>query len=74
MLRVFLVFVLFVIRSGSRLALQFGRLLKGHAHVKIIKRSVIFFWLLNMTIWCKHVHRLELQFFLIFVLRIYQLG
>ena len=27
-----------------------------------------------MTIWCKHVHRLELHFFLIFVLRIYQLG
>ena len=27
-----------------------------------------------MTIWCKHVHRLELQkLFLIFVLRIYQL-
>ena len=30
---------------------------------KIIKKSVILFWLLNMTIWCKHVHRLELQKF-----------
>ena len=36
--------------------------LKGHAQAKIIKKSVILFWLLNMTIWCKHVHRLELQF------------
>ena len=37
---------------------------------KIIKKSVILFWLLNMTISCKHVHRLELQmFFLISVLR-----
>ena len=27
-----------------------------------------------MTIWCKHVHRLELQkFFLIFMMRIHQL-
>ena len=25
-------------------------LLKGHAQVKIIKKSVILFWLLNMTI------------------------
>ena len=48
--------------------------LKGPAHAKIIKKSVILFWLLKMTIWCKHVHRQELQFFLIFVLRIYQLG
>ena len=31
-------------------------------------------WFFNMTIWCKHVHRLELQKFLIFVLRIHQLG
>ena len=30
---------------------------------KIIKKSVILFQLLNMTIWCKHVHRLELQTF-----------
>ena len=37
--------------------------LKGLAHAKIIKKSVILFWFLNMTIWCKHVHRLELQFF-----------
>ena len=27
-----------------------------------------------MTILCKHVHRVELQMFLIFVPRIYQLG
>ena len=40
--------------------------LKGHAQAKIIKKSVILFWLLNMTIWCKHVHRLELQKFLNF--------
>ena len=37
--------------------------LKGLAQAKIIKKSVILFWLLNMTIWCKHVHRLELQNF-----------
>ena len=30
---------------------------------KIIKKSVILFYINNMTIWCKHVHRLELQFF-----------
>ena len=48
--------------------------LKGLAQAKIIKKSVILFWLFNMTIWCKHVHRLELQkFFLIFLLRIHQL-
>ena len=40
---------------------------------KIIKKSVILFWLLNMTFWCRHVHRLELQKFLIFVLRTHQL-
>ena len=48
--------------------------LKGLAQAKIIKKSVILFWLLYMTIWCKHVHRLELKTFLIFVLRITQLG
>ena len=37
--------------------------LKGLAQAKIIKKSVILFWLLNMTIWCKHVHGLELQKF-----------
>ena len=46
----------------------------GHAQAKIIKKSMILFWLINMTIGCKHVHRLELQEFLIFVLRIHQLG
>ena len=38
-------------------------MLKGLAKAKIIKKSVILFWLINMTIWCKHVHRLELQKF-----------
>ena len=47
--------------------------LKGLAQAKIIKKSVILFRVLNMTIWCKHVHRLELQIFIIFVLRIHQL-
>ena len=48
--------------------------LKGLAQAKIIKKSVILFRVLNMTIWCKHVYRLELQIFIIFVLRIHQLG
>ena len=48
--------------------------LKGLAQARIIKKSVILFRVLNMTIWCKHVHRLELQIFIIFVLRIHQLG
>ena len=48
--------------------------LKGLAQAKIIKKSVILFRVLNMTIWCKHVHRLELQIFIIFVLRVHQLG
>ena len=47
--------------------------LKGLAQAKIIKKSVILFRVLNMTIWCKHVHRLELQIFISFVLRTYQL-
>ena len=49
-------------------------LFKGLAQAKIIKKSVILFRLLNMTICFKHVHRLELQKFLIFLLRIHQLG
>ena len=48
--------------------------LKGLAQAKIIKKSVILFRVLNMTIWCKHVHRLELQILIIFVLRVHQLG
>ena len=48
--------------------------LKGLAQAEIIKKSVILFRVLNMTIWCKHVHRLELQIFIVFVLRIHQLG
>ena len=51
-----------------------NNILKGLAQAKIIKKSVILFRVLNMTIWCKHVHRLELQFFIIFVLCIHQLG
>ena len=53
---------------------KYKKQLKGLAQAKIIKNSVILFWPLNMTIWCKHVHRLELQKFLIFVLRMHQLG
>ena len=41
-------------------------LLKRLNQANIVKRSVILFWLLNLTIWCKHVHRLELQKFLNF--------
>ena len=52
---------------------EFNFLLKGLAQAKIIKKSVILFRVLNMTMWCKHVHRLELQIFIIFVLRTYQL-
>ena len=40
-----------------------GENLKGLAQAKIIKKSVILYWLLNMTIGCKHVHRQELQTF-----------
>ena len=47
--------------SGSDLNRSYICPLKGLAQAKIIKKSVILFWLLNMTIWCKHVHRLELQ-------------
>ena len=47
-------------------------LLKGLAQAKIIKKSVILFRVPNVAIWCKHVHRLELQIFIIFVLRIHQ--
>ena len=52
---------------------MFDLKLKGLAQAEIIKKSVILFWLLDMTIWCKHVHRLELQSCLIFVLRIHLL-
>ena len=48
--------------------------LRGLAQAKIIKKSVILFGVLNMTIWCKHVHRLELQFLEKIVLRVHQLG
>ena len=55
------------------LILSEGIELKGQSQAKFIKKSVILFWLLNITIWCEHVHRLELQKFLNFLLRIYQL-
>ena len=42
---------------------NYPQTLKGLAQAKIIKKSVILFWLPYMTIWCKHVHRLELQQF-----------
>ena len=35
--------------------------LKGHVQVWNHQKSLILFWLINMTIWCKHVHRLEMQ-------------
>ena len=37
--------------------------LKGQSQAKFIKKSVILFWLLNMTILCKHVHTLDCSFF-----------
>ena len=48
-------------------------ILKGLAQAKILKKSVVLFWFLIWPYY-KHVHRLELQFFLIFVPRINQLG
>ena len=53
-------------RHRRILYLALTKKLKGLAQAKIIKKSVILFWLLNMTIWCKHVHGLELQKFLNF--------
>ena len=40
--------------------------LKRHNQAKIVKKSVILFWILDKTISCKHVHTLELQKFFIF--------
>ena len=61
-------------RGFAESVLNHLTLLKGLAQAKIIKKSVILFRVLNMTIWCKHVHRLELQIFIISVLRVHQLG
>ena len=36
-------------------------LLKRLAEAEIITKSIILVWLINMIIWCKHVHRLELH-------------
>ena len=58
--------------SSSEISQFFS--LKGLAQAKISKKSVILFRVFSMTIWCKHVQGIELQFFLIFVLRIHQLG
>ena len=41
---------------------------------KMKKKSVILSRVPNMTIRCKHVHRLELHIFIIFSWRIHQLG
>ena len=65
--------ILFLHISYSKPGMLLSEQLKGLAQAKIIKKSVILFRVLNMTIWCKHVHRLELQIFIIFVLRTYQL-
>ena len=61
-------------RFANVIPIYTAKNLKGLNEAKIVKKSVILFWLLNITIWCKHVHRLELQKFLIFVPRIHQLG
>ena len=61
-------------KNGKSIKTRDSIYLKGLAQAKIIKKSVILFRVLNITIWCKHVHRLELQIFIIFVLRIHQLG
>ena len=52
--------------SGNCLIWRENVTLKAHTQTKIIKKSMILFWLPYMTIWCKHVHRLELQKFLDF--------
>ena len=39
-----------VVGRGSESQLSVGANLKGLAHAKIIKKSVILFWLFNMTI------------------------
>ena len=42
-----------------------SRQLKRHNQAKIIKKSLILFWfLINMSIICEHVHGLELRRFL----------
>ena len=38
-------------------------LLKRHNKAKIINKSVFLFWLLDKSITCQHVHRLELRTF-----------
>ena len=70
--RVYAICTLTSIRD--RVIVFFSLFLKGLAQAEIIKKSVILFRVLNMTIWCKHVQRLELQIFKNFVLRIHQLG
>ena len=37
--------------------------LKRLNRAKIVKKSLILFWLLNMTILCKHVHGITVTFF-----------
>ena len=50
-------------RFFLRFTLKMSNDLKRHNHHKNIKKSVIFFLLFNMTIWCKNVQTLELQTF-----------
>ena len=40
-----------------------SRQLKRRNQAKIIKKSLILFWLLNMAIICEHVHRLVMRMF-----------
>ena len=55
--------IFFQLYSLMKAMLLSGSIIKG-TRSKIMKKSVILFWLLNMTIWCKYVRRLELQKFL----------
>ena len=59
-----IVFKLFVLPrdAGTYLTknLNFDMILKWQNQTKIIKKSVFSFWLHNITIWCKHIHGLEL--------------
>ena len=46
-----------------RVPLPWDADLRRPNQAKILKNRWFYFWLLNMTMWCKHVHRLELFFF-----------
>ena len=62
-------------RAGNRVAVfhtlicvkpRFARLLKATHQAKIITKSELVFWFLNLAKGCEHVHRLELRKFLKF--------